>query len=334
MFTRSDRGFGSQFIRAYTTRDDDWTREAPGTLIPFTASTGATAKDRMALKPDRWRVDNYHRSGGPVLWQHDHSRPAIGNGKATVEPKRLRIHAVFDQEDEFARAIESKLRRRVLRSSSVGWCFVDHSGEVLANQRISPYVIENQAFQSLDEMSIVNVGSDPFAVAERAAATRYALQRIDKRFADLYDAMERTDSDVTEPEIRAAIVDYCRHLGLEFTFLRGTGYDGASVASAKPVDDDDDDERMVSEDDDDDDAQEDTDDEDGDDEAMVKPSSLSRRGRRSGLVRRSELPSLLRAHGIDPIVPGGSVPLPTAGVSSVDTRAADVLLAAFGGLGR
>lgn len=217
-------GYGSQFIRAYTMRDESWTREAPGSEIPFTASSAARAKDQMVLSPERWRVDNYHRGGGPVLWQHDHSRPAIGNGKATVEPKRLRIHVVFDQEDEFARGIESKLRRRVLRSSSVGWCFVDGAGDVLPNQRISPYAIANQAYQSLDEMSVVNVGSDPFAVAERAAQAQ-ALRWLGPNFVQLHEAMEREDSDVTGPEIRAALLAYCRTLGLDLGHIRAADAD-------------------------------------------------------------------------------------------------------------
>lgn len=317
---RFDSSYGSQFIRAFTTRDDDWTREAPGTFIPFTASTGATAKDKMALKPERWKVDNYHRSGGPVLWQHDHSRPAIGNGTAAIEPKRLRIHAVFDQEDEFARSIESKLRRRVLRSSSVGWCFVDGAGEVLPNQRISPYVIENQAYQSLDEMSIVNVGSDPFAVAERAAATRYALQQVSPRFVDIYDAMERTDSDVTEPELREALIDYCRHIGLEFNLTRGAGYE-------KPEDDEDEETEDGGEstEDTDTDAETDaeTDDEDDGGESKAKRSV------RAGRDRGHRLPERQRS-----AESGSAATVTTLSTPSVDTSAAKTLIDAFGGLGR
>jgi hypothetical protein len=248
----------------------------------------------MILKPERWRVDNYHRSGGPVLWQHEHSRPAIGNGRATVEPKRLRVHVVFDQEDEFARAIESKLRRRVLRSSSVGWCFVDGSGEMLANQRISPYVIENQAFQSLDEMSVVNIGSDPLAGAERAAQRAQALRSISPTFVDLLEMQEREDSDVTGPELRRAVLDYCNHIGLDLRHLR------AAAIDSDDTDQLDDDDVELSE-------------QDGGDEDAEPQDTAPIRAR---------LPERVRAHSAEPLVPAQKL-------SVVDERAAQTVLAAF-----
>lgn len=299
MSRRSDRSSGSQFIRAYTMRDGDWTREAPGSEVPFTASTGVTAKDQMALRPERWKVDNYHRSGGPVLWQHEHSRPAIGNGRAIVEPKRLRIHVTFDQEDDFAKAIESKLRRRVLRSSSVGWCFVDEAGNVLANQRVSPYAIANQTFQSLDEMSVVNVGSDPFAVAERAAQRAQALSAISPTLLELFDAQERTDSDVTGPELRRAVIDYCNHIGLDLRYIR------AAV-------------------DDDADEVEDTDGELSEDDAAEAGAETED----VAPVRRSRLPERVRSHGVE--LPGPAQRDLKPAVSTVDGRAAQTVLAAFG----
>ena len=318
---RLDRGYGSQFIRAFTTRDEDWTREKPGSEIPFTASTGNVAKDQMALRPDRWRIDNYRRSGGPVLWQHDHSRPAIGNGRPAVEPKRLRIHVVFDQEDDFAKTIESKLRRRVLRSSSVGWNFVDEAGEVLKNQRLSPTTLANYAYQDLDEMSIVNVGSDPFAIAERAASNRDALRRIDKRLVSLYDAQERFDSDVNETELRRALIDYCDRLGLDLRHIR------AADDKQKP-----DDGEYDVEADADDMSEEDAADQGEDEEDDNRESEEDDAD--SGLVRRSQLPDLLRAHGLNPKLPGEPEPVLTRSANSVDRQAMDSILSAFAPLVR
>src|SRR5262245_51662955 len=83
---------GPHFTRAYTLVDDDgWTREAPGSPIPLTASTPGVKRDGMDLRANGWRVDNYHRAGGPLLWQHDHSRPSLGNGRAKAEPVRLHV---------------------------------------------------------------------------------------------------------------------------------------------------------------------------------------------------------------------------------------------------
>lgn len=212
MTTRLARGHGPQFTRAYTpTGDDGWTREAPGSPIPMVASTPGRKRDALDLRSNGWKVDNYHRSGGPILWQHDHTRPSLGNGTAKAQPSRLHVDLHFDQEDEFARNIESKLRRKVLNSSSVGWDFVNDAGEIIQHTRMSADRLARDAFYDLSELSIVNVPADPHAVAQRHWN---ALRAIHPGLADLYTAQERTDSDVTGPELRAAVHAYWRALGL------------------------------------------------------------------------------------------------------------------------
>ncbi len=201
---------GPQFCRAYTSDVDDLMRDPPGAPIPFIASTPGTKRDGLNLRSDGWMVDNYQRSGGPVLWNHDHTRPAIGSGAPTVADK-LRIAVSYDMEDEFARAIESKVRRKFLRAGSVGWDFATRDGRLLQHTRMSVDYLSREAFYELSEFSMVNVPADPTALAERHLR---AMRSLGRELAGLYGDQERADSDAMEHEVRAAVLDECRRLGI------------------------------------------------------------------------------------------------------------------------
>lgn len=201
---------GPQFIRAYTSDVDDLMRDPPGAPIPFIASTPGTKRDGLNLRSDGWMVDNYRSAGGPVLWNHDHTRPAIGSGAPTVGEK-LRISVTYDMEDEFARAIESKVRRKFLRAGSVGWDFATRDGRLLQHTRMSADYLSREAFYELSEFSMVNVPADPTALAERHLR---AMRSLGRELAGLYGDQERADSDAMESEVRAAVLDECRRLGI------------------------------------------------------------------------------------------------------------------------
>jgi len=156
-------------------------------------------------------VDNFHRAGGPVLWCHDHQRPPIGKAAATTGT-HLRASVSFDQEDEFARAVESKIKRGYLGACSVGWDFVDSSGSRLDHNRHSPSWLAENSLYDLTEVSIVPIGADPLAMAERQ---RRALGTLGRELVQLYDDQERADSDVTADELFPAVVEWCRRHGVD-----------------------------------------------------------------------------------------------------------------------
>ncbi len=305
------------YTRAYTSAKDNLQTEPFGTPINFSASTSTLARDGMSLRPERWKLDNYHRAGGPVLWSHKHDMPAIGTGLGKTDSTRLRVAVTFDQEDPFAKSVESKVRRKFIRGSSVGWDFTTAEGEVIKHNRAFASSLARDAWYDLSELSIVNVPSDPHAVAERQWR---ALRSIHPGLAGLYEDQERWDSDVTEPELRRALIDYCRQLGLDLRHVRGSGYDPDDVEHAKATkvraeageepDASEDDADADADEGDDNDADDNEDDDEDDD---------------PNLVRRSQLPELLRAHGLQPVTPG-STTLPTA---TVDERAAMTVLNAF-----
>lgn len=209
------------FTRAYTSKSDDLMAEPFGTRIWFTASTSLPARDGMSLRTDRWKLDNYHRSGGPVLWAHKHDMPAIGSGEGKMG-SNLRIGVVYDQEDPFAKTVESKVKRKFIRGGSVGWDFVTGDGEVIKNSRAFAASLARDSWYDLSEFSMVNVPSDPRAVSERQW---HALRSVSPVLADMHEMQERWDSDVTEPELRRALVDYCTQLGLDLRYIRSASDD-------------------------------------------------------------------------------------------------------------
>lgn len=224
------------YARAYVDHTDEIATARPGTPIPFVGSTPGVKRDGLNLRANGWLLNNYRNSGGPVLWVHDHVRPPIGRADATVESDRLRMPVVFDHEDPFAAQIESKVRRKFLRACSVGWDFVDRDGGLLDHWRMSPDYLSREAFYDLTELSIVPVGADPAAIAERS---RRALGHLGRELVELYDAQERPDSNATEPEVRAAVIAECRRLGIALAADGPPRTDPRSVRGSRLVRSDD-----------------------------------------------------------------------------------------------
>ena len=76
----------------------------------------------MNLKVAGARIDNYLRN--PIVtWVHDFMGQRLPIGRATLIMDQDRIDAeiTFDQQDEFARQVESKYRRGYLNAVSVSW---------------------------------------------------------------------------------------------------------------------------------------------------------------------------------------------------------------------
>lgn len=94
----------------------------PGDPIRFIAGSEGEKRDGLDLKMAGARLDAY-RNNPIVLWGHDYAgmRLPIGRAQPTIEGPRLIADISFDQEDEFARQIESKYRRGYLNTVSLGW---------------------------------------------------------------------------------------------------------------------------------------------------------------------------------------------------------------------
>jgi len=150
-----------EYLRAVVERGE--ARGEAGEPIRFTASTGGVKRDGKDLDQNQWDLENYRRN--PIfLWVHDYwgERLPIGRAAVEVEEGRLVADVSFDQEDEFARAVESKYRRGFLHSVSVGWDEVQRDDEL--------------RYDLLD-ISGVPVPGDPDALMEREMAGLRRLRR-------------------------------------------------------------------------------------------------------------------------------------------------------------
>jgi hypothetical protein len=138
----------------------------PGDPLRFVASTEDVARDGLVIEAGGWDLQNYRKN--PVfLWGHDMlgSRPPIGKADVTIADKRLLADIVFDQDDAFARQIESKYRNGFLNAVSVSW----------DTKRMEPGNPPRVTKAELLEISGVPVPADPGALAQRGLGRRGAL---------------------------------------------------------------------------------------------------------------------------------------------------------------
>jgi HK97 family phage prohead protease len=111
-----DRGY----MRGHVDRD----LTSDGGPIWFTAATEGVKADGIDLRMEGAQLDRF-RDNPVILFGHNSwGRQNLPIGRATdvwVEGKRLRIGIEFDQEDDFARTIERKIRAKFLNAVSIGF---------------------------------------------------------------------------------------------------------------------------------------------------------------------------------------------------------------------
>lgn len=195
------------YHRAYAEPNED----RAGSPIMYTASTPGVKRDGLDLRAAGWRTENYLRSP-VVLFVHRHDIPPIGRAGAKVETGKLRMPVYFDQEDEFARQVESKVRRGFMPGCSVGWDFTDERGRPIEEWwRMNPDYIRDSAYYDLTELSVVPVPADPMALAERQ---RRGLRHYSRELARLLGEQDRPDSTARATDVRAAVRAELVRLGL------------------------------------------------------------------------------------------------------------------------
>lgn len=197
-----------QFARGYAERGID--NEPAGSPIPFTASTPGVKRDGLDLRAGGWRLDDFRRN--PVfLWAHARTDPSLGRVDAESGTV-LTTRVFFDQEDPFARKVESKYRRGFLNAVSVGWDFVDKDGARMDAWSMTLDRIRDEAFYNLTELSGVPVPADPDALVQRQRA---GLRSLSRQLAEMFDEQEEPDSDVPAGQLRAAVVAELERLGIQ-----------------------------------------------------------------------------------------------------------------------
>lgn len=181
-----------RYLRGIVSREIVSGPDAQGTPLRFVASTEGLARDGLTIASDAWDLENY-RANPVVLWAHDYSgdRPPIGRAERVwVEDGKLMADLMFDQEDEFARAVEAKYRSGFLHSVSVGWdTKAMEPGDAQSRGRVTR--------ADLLDISAVPVPGDPAAlIARQQRALSDLAANISAALAT--EPAPTTDPDTTE----------------------------------------------------------------------------------------------------------------------------------------
>lgn len=132
------------------------------------ASTASVDSDKDIIhqgkteKGEGWNLDRFNKH--PVmLWSHNPYVPSLGTGKAFVGKSDLgnglHFAPVFDTDDEFARQIEGKVRRGVIKETSVGFTSPNYSRR--EKDPSGDQVGYDFWDSELQEISWVNRGANP-----------------------------------------------------------------------------------------------------------------------------------------------------------------------------
>ena len=128
----------------------------------FTISTGSVERDRDTIKPSGWRLDNFRKAGGPVLWAHQSRELPIGKSVwQRVEGDQLKARVEFAPPEvyPFADMVRGLIDFGALKSTSVGFLPI----RSVWNEERMGFDFEEQ---ELLEFSIVPVPSNPEAVQD------------------------------------------------------------------------------------------------------------------------------------------------------------------------
>lgn len=156
-------------------------------------------------KVEGWKLDNFN-ANPVILFNHDDGSGGmfapptptlpIGKGFAYVESDALMVDIEFDQDDEFARRVESKVEKGILNAVSVRYRLTP--GKYKENERGG---IDSDE-QELLEISVVNLPGHQGALRVKAleADERAAfVGEIAKAVADLLDARAKSAEPSEEP---------------------------------------------------------------------------------------------------------------------------------------
>lgn len=144
--------------------------EGKPTVYKFRANDGEYDRynDRLSVKG--WKLDNFN-ANPLILYNHDaglglcsdqKSLP-IGKGRAYVEGDALMVDIEFDQDDEFAQRVESKVAKGILNAVSVRYFMTE--GKYRENEKGGYDSDEHE----LLEISVVTIPGNQRALRQKAA---------------------------------------------------------------------------------------------------------------------------------------------------------------------
>jgi len=189
-------------------------RAEAGKPIEFIASTSGVKRDGKSLSQDDWVMTNYKRNP-VVLWVHDYWGATMPIGRTVdlkVEDGNLIASILFDQDDEFARKVESKYRRGFLNAVSVGWEEITNDGETrndLLDISAVPIPGDPQALMPRQRTLVRNLGNELLNAFADGDEEVLGEQRAedDEDDADTGEGEGEGDEETPEPEVTPELVD-------------------------------------------------------------------------------------------------------------------------------
>ena len=214
-------------------------REVDGVkTYTFIASTSDPDRHRTVLNQGKWDLDNY-RANPIIGYQHNlygdmcnapDPDDVIGKSvKTYIEKdddtgeKQLMIDVVFDQENEKASKVESKVDRGFLSTVSVGFIETGdgHRGNEDDGEDKELYYFHGQ---ELLEVSVVNIPSNPKAKkkslrSQSFDALKYIYRELggNYRFSDIEDMKVKDVIDLLDGKVRNDTTDTTYPVG-EFNY--------------------------------------------------------------------------------------------------------------------
>ena len=167
-------------------------------VLNFVATTSGIKRDGLDINIAGMSTENFLKNP-VVLWAHDYGgqRPPIGKVTSIRTLKqKMKVRVMFDDQDDFAMQVKSKLDRGYLNTVSIGW-------ETLDFDRETSTVVESD----LLDVSVVPVPGDPDALIERQkVALRSLGQDLLDRFTD-EDLPADFEHDAVCPECDAPLTE-------------------------------------------------------------------------------------------------------------------------------
>ena len=186
--------------------------QLPPRTIGFVCSTEGTKRDGHKIITAGWQLDNYKRTGAPVLWCHDTSQPAIGTAPTMrIDGKRLVTEVTFAQPEDYAFA-DTVYRLYaadppIMRAGSVQWGPLEWEPNLDEQGRqIGLTYLRSELY----EFSLCPVPADPDAIMraiQQRQVTGEEVERLIRRVVPgvspmlvrLNDAASEEDSSPPKP---------------------------------------------------------------------------------------------------------------------------------------
>jgi len=233
------------YMRGYVLRaDDDQGDDAAGKPLTIVAATEGRKGDGLNLTMKGAELARFEANPvfgyGHSYWGRD-GLPIGRSDKTWIDGDQLKMDLVFDQDDEFARKVERKYRKKIMNAFSIGfdvWNIADDGtpeGWELFEVSAVPLPMDPNAIVEsgrADQLALVRhlTGDRPDAEAFAEAVMQHlhplragaVLSKKNKQLvasardalSELLDAAGGTDDDTDDGRARGGIVDHARLLRL------------------------------------------------------------------------------------------------------------------------